>query len=209
MNSLAALALALVVCGCGRSALDQPVSVANATGGVGGGAGGTGGESGAAGANIRVPAQHRATSVCPAPPAAGDPRCQHGSNPVVSGLCNSDGDCDAQRKGRCEIRPPSGSCACVYDTCQSDADCSSGAACACNPVQFGNACVGGGCRVDQDCGVGGFCGPVVNPCSPAIVEYQCHSSRDQCASSSDCPPTDDCLAYPGEGWACRLPAVCR
>jgi hypothetical protein len=205
MNSLAALALALVVCGCGRSALDQPVNVANATGGVGGGAGGTG----TAGANVRVPAQHRATSVCPAPPTTGDPLCQHGSNPLDFGLCNSDGDCDPGRKGRCEIVPPSDICACVYDACQSDADCSGGAACACNPVQFGNACVGGGCRVDRDCGVGGFCGPVISPCSLQIVEYQCYGPKDTCIDDTDCGGRGSCFATDQDAWMCHPPEICR
>jgi hypothetical protein len=203
MDSLAALALALVICGCGRSPLDDPESADDATDGLGG--------SGAAGA--WVPAQHRASSIC-APvdlsgPCFADCRGKGLQAPGPDG-CQTDGDCTNGVHGRCVAVDVSRSfCGCVYDRCGSDADCGTGQACACNSVGFGNMCVPGSCAVDADCGPGGFCGPVVNPCSPAIVEYQCHSSRDQCASSSDCPPTDDCLAYPGEGWACRLPAVCR
>jgi hypothetical protein len=162
-----------------------------------------------AGANVRVPAEHRSSSACPAPPAAGDPICQHGSNPLVLGLCNSDGDCDPGRKGRCEIVAPSGFCACVYDACHSDADCSAGAACACNPVEFGNACVTGGCRVDQDCGDGGFCGPVISPCSTKIVKYQCYGSKDTCVDDGDCGDRGSCFAVGGEAWACHLSEICR
>jgi len=183
MNSLAALALALVVVGCGRVPLDL--------------------------APAEVPAQHRPTSVCPAPPTAGDPGCQHGTNPVILGFCNSDADCDAARKGRCETVPPSGSCGCVYDACHSDGDCSAGAACACNPAEFGNACVTGGCRVDQDCGDGGFCGPVISPCATKIVEYQCYGSMDVCLDDADCGDSGSCYAIAGEAWICHPPQMCR
>jgi hypothetical protein len=161
------------------------------------------------GTNIRVPAEHRASSVCPLAPAAGDPICQRGSNPVVLGFCNSDGDCDPGRKGRCEIVPPSGGCACVYDACHSDADCSVGAACACNPVEFGNACVTGECRVDQDCGDGGFCGPVIYGCSTKIVEYQCYGSDDTCVDDGDCEGRGTCFATDGQAWACHPTPFCR
>ncbi|HEX4404691.1 MAG TPA: hypothetical protein VH560_07675 [Polyangia bacterium] len=85
-----------------------------------------------------------------------------------------------------------------------------GQACACNEIGIGNTCVPAPCAVDSDCGAGGFCGPIVKVCaSPAIVAYQCYSSRDQCVLDADCPTNEECVALPGEAWACHVPGVCR
>jgi hypothetical protein len=178
---------------CGRVPLDEPAGSGTAPAG---------------------PAtKHRATAAAcvPLDPLAGPRICDvPGQGPSdLPAQCNSDGDCNAGRNGRCEAVGAIKGCGCVYDACLSDADCPGGGLCARNPIDIGNRCVTGTCRVDQDCGVGGICGPVVAPCSSAIVTYQCHTSMDTCVGDGDCPPEDTCDAYPGEGWACRQPAICR
>jgi hypothetical protein len=198
---------------CGRQPLDEPPESPSASGGSTGASGQAGG-GGTAGAGGRAPAEHRATAAAcvPLDPLAGPRICDvPGQGPSdLPAQCNSDGDCNAGRNGRCEaVGAASKACACVYDDCLFDADCPGGGLCACNPIEIGNRCVTGTCRVDQDCGVGGICGPVSGGCSPAIVSYQCHTSTDTCIGDGDCPPEDTCDAYPGEGWACRQPVICR
>jgi hypothetical protein len=197
MNSLAALALALLALGCGRVPLDSP-----ALGGPVGAA--DGGDLGAgAGASGRVPDLHRAASVaCPIAEPMGLP-C------IAPGACSTDAECQAGQNGRCVASHVVVSCECVYDTCYRDGDCPVGQACACKPFEFGNACVPASCRVDTDCGPGGFCGPVIEYCARTTVGFQCHSFRDGCFGDADCPITDTCDAYAGEPWGCRIPIVCR
>jgi hypothetical protein len=203
MNSLAALALALLALGCGRVPLDLAATTGTA------GASGGGGAAGSAGG--RVPEQHRAASDCtPIDPSTSPLACRGPNpNPGLPDACGNDGECTAGRNGRCQAAPPSGVCRCIYDACVADSDCPVGQACACNPAFVGNACITSSCRVDGDCGAGKFCGPVIAPCGRAIVGYQCHSPQDRCLSDTDCPITDTCDAYAGEPWGCRIPVVCH
>jgi hypothetical protein len=190
---------------CGRVGLDLPPDP-SAADGVAGAAGQGGG-----GAGSRVPAQHRASSICPpvdlAAPRENDCRSA-GPRPLFQDACNSDADCTNGVNGRCVPRHLS-PCSCAYDTCGSDADCSAGQACACNSVEFGNTCVLASCRVDADCGPGGFCGSIIAPCTREIVGYQCHSSNDRCLGDTDCPIVDSCDAWPDQPWACRIPVACN
>jgi hypothetical protein len=184
MHSLAALALALVVCGCGRVPLDP---------------------------GTRVPARHRTSSVCtPVDLSAPRPNdCRSSERPPpIPGACSSDADCKAGVHGRC-VQPHIGTCGCVYDACGSDADCPAGKACACNSAQFGNACVPASCHIDADCGLAGFCGPVVFACADEINEYRCYTAAEQCLADSDCPAGEPCLAFSGEPWMCQPPRICN
>ena len=176
----------------------------------------------------RIPANHRASDIqCAQPAAAGtcpgnmcptslcssDGGCADGggsgdcfTSAFSSSSCSSDSDCiDAGANGRCvEWLGPAG-CSCSYDSCAGDTDCPRGQTCACHgsPYMFGsgNWCVPGNCQVDGDCGTGGYCSPTPGlPCNMNGRDLYCQGLGYYCHTPKDeCVDDSDCQGVGSPG----------
>jgi hypothetical protein len=170
----------------------------------------------------RIPANHRASDIqCAQPAAAGT--CP--GNMCPASLCSSDGGCaDSGGSGDCFTSPfgssstcssdsdcinaganarcvawlgPNG-CSCTSDLCMGDSDCPSGTTCACHgsPYKFGegNFCEPGNCKVDADCGMGGYCSPTpALPCNMNGRDLFCQGLGYYCHTPKDeCVDDSDC-----------------
>jgi len=219
----AAVGLAIVAEGCGRTGLDPGGGAASglgrsATGGADGGGAGSGGGAGAG----RVPMNHRVSgSACPAVRGAGPSfdQCVADGGPPLGMDCQYDVDCLAGGvNGRCLGGVIFGPCVtgCSYDQCFMDADCGARVPCTCRSTAMdpgANFCeTGSNCAVDGDCGPGGYC-------SPSLVErlcvclqargdacghgYYCHTAGDECIDDADCSDGQTCNYAVATGtWTC-------
>jgi hypothetical protein len=124
-------------------------------------------------------------------------------------LCDSDAACPAG--STCTL---DGLC---YEPaeCEDDSQCGAQGACACagmfpvgsaygTAIRF-NQCLPAECRSDSDCN-GYSCGlsDSSEPCTGKLAGFFCHSSQDECTSSSDCGTTGACLyEASSRRWSCR------
>ena len=160
----------------------------------------------------RTPKYHRPTGVvCSTTHPTGS------YNNTVGADCTSDADCKdtaTQHNGRCNYQPIGGGRGynhCVYDSCFSDADCP-GTPCDCNDLLWpsdGRVCgfPKHGCVVDEDCGLGRFCSPYIDFCYHygCKTAYACHTRRDTCLDSADCPCSETCRFDETAGhWNCKF-----
>lgn len=174
-----------------------------ATGGAGGTA--TGGSGGSGGAyHLHVPAQHRAVAAtCSVDRDGGS--SAGGSAPVTCGAGGAPGQmCTGQNPICCVVPEPGfgNQYYCESDACSTDSDCGATGVCLCDQGCTRNACRSGNCRVDADCGSGLYCSPWSTGC---FTGFDCHTSEDECADSSDCPSDGTSCSYdPNVGhWRCQ------
>lgn len=92
--------------------------------------------------------------------------------------CHSDSDCGAKSKCVCGSGRGIDRNQCVpLDRCRADGDCGAGNICLCGSAAKYNYCVEGDCHEDADCDDGFKC-----------ESNHCHSKKDTCRTSADCPP---------------------
>jgi hypothetical protein len=215
----AAVGLAIVAWGCGRTGFDPGGGAASGLGGiVGAGAGAGGGACGG-----RVPMKHRASgSACPSDRGPGpsfDQCAAVGGAPAGPG-CQHDGECSAGGvNGRClPVSRLFGPCTtgCSYDRCLTDSDCGDRVPCTCRPTVMdpaANVCeTASNCAVDGDCGAGGYCSPSLVGqfcfCPAAMGDgcghgYFCHTPGDKCIDDADCGGGQTCNYALATGtWTC-------
>lgn len=97
----------------------------------------------------------------------------------VFDYCHADADCGPKAKCVCGSGKGLDRNHCVpLDMCRADADCLAENVCLCGTRGNANYCVEGDCHQDGDCDDGFKC-----------ENNHCHSKKDTCKSSADCPPT--------------------
>ena len=135
----------------------------------------------------RFPKSHRAVAEARSgtrPPGIADAGAPIDAGMIDPSACQSDGDCNKGKNGRC-LGSRLG-LVCTYDACQSDGECVGGQACICS--SNGNYCGAGTCQSDATCG-GRGCSPTLSfSCGNygGVQGYFCHTPADTCVDDADC-----------------------